>query len=104
RVTAVSDRLRKAVRATSEEVVRFDGQAIPAYYDQDCGGIPEPGAPYFRQLQDTFCSYEGRRKWSATLSVPDLQATLGIRDVYRIEVTERTSSGRARRLRIDGAE
>ncbi len=104
RITAVSDRLRKAVAATSEELLRYDGQPIPAYYHQDCGGVPEPFAPYLRQLRDTFCTYQGRRNWSASLTTSDVQAALGSPDVYRIEVTERTDSGRARRLRISGAD
>src|SRR5207253_7843354 len=49
RVTALSTRLRKAVEATSNEVLRYDGRPIPAYYHQDCGGITEPRAPYLGQ-------------------------------------------------------
>jgi stage II sporulation protein D len=103
RITAVNARLRKAVDTTSNEVLRYDGRPIPAYYHQDCGGITEPRAPYLRQLRDSFCISRGRSQWSAELTVSDLQLALGLSEVYRIEVTERTSSGRAQRLRISGS-
>src|SRR2546426_1978310 len=103
RVTALSTRLRKAVEATHNEVLRYDGQPIPAYYHQDCGGVTEPRAPYLRQMQDVFCTSRARPMWSAELTVSDLHRALAFSEVYTIEVTERTSSGRARRLRIGGS-
>ena len=103
RITAVSARLRKAVEATHNEVLRYDGQPIPAYYHQDCGGVTEPRAPYLRQMQDVFCTSRARQMWSAELTVSDLHRALAFSEVYTIEVTERTSSGRARRLRIGGS-
>jgi len=103
RITALNARLRKAVEATSNEVLRYDGRPIPAYYHQDCGGITEPRAPYLSQLRDSFCISRGRSQWSAQLTVSDLQSALGLSEVYRIEVIERTSSGRAQRLRISGS-
>jgi len=103
RVTALSTRLRKAVEATSNEVLRYDGRPIPAYYHQDCGGITEPRAPYLGQLRDSFCVSRGRSKWSAELTSSDLRSALGLTEIYGIEVVERTSSGRAQRLRITGS-
>jgi stage II sporulation protein D len=104
RISAVSDRLRHAVNNTRNDVIRYEEQPIPAYYHQDCGGIPEPQAPYLRQLQDGFCVSRGRMQWSAELTASDLQVALGVHDVSGIEITERSSSGRARRLRINGTK
>jgi len=104
RISAVNDRLRKAVNDTRNEVIRYDEQPIPAYYHQNCGGIPEPQALYFRQLQDGFCVSRGRMQWSAELTGSDLKLALGGSDVSGIEIIERTSSGRAHRLRISGRE
>jgi stage II sporulation protein D (peptidoglycan lytic transglycosylase) len=103
RITALNARLRRAVEATRNEVLQYDGRTIPAYYHQDCGGMPEPRAPYLRQLRDSFCVSRGRSQWSAELTVSDLQPAVGLSDVYSIEVTDRTASGRARRLRISGS-
>jgi len=100
----VNDHLRKAVNDTRNEVIRYDEQPIPAYYHQNCGGIPEPQALYFRQLQDRFCVSRGRMQWSAELTGSDLKLALGGSDVSGIEIIERTSSGRAQRLRISGRE
>jgi stage II sporulation protein D (peptidoglycan lytic transglycosylase) len=104
RITALSDRLLKSVAATESEVIVYNEAPIPAYYHQDCGGIPEPKAPYLRQLQDSFCVARGRLHWSAALMASDLRAALSLNQVTRIEVTERSASGRVERLRLTGSE
>jgi stage II sporulation protein D len=104
RITALNDRLLKSVSETESEVMVYEEVPIPAYYHQDCGGIPEPKAPYLRQLQDSFCVARARLRWSAELKASDLRSALGVNDVTRIEVTERSSSGRAERLRLTGSE
>jgi stage II sporulation protein D len=104
RLTAVTNRFRQAAAATSNEVLEYDGQPIAAYYHQNCGGVTEARAPYLIQMNDSFCTLEGRHTWSAELTASDLQSAIGVRDVTNIEVTERTASGRAQRLRISGAE
>ena len=103
RITAVNDRLRKAVNDTRGEILRYNGEPIDAYYHQDCGGITEARGPYLPQLQDSFCVARGRLRWTTNLSASDLQSALHIRDASQIDVIERTASGRAGRLRISGA-
>jgi stage II sporulation protein D len=104
RITALNDRLLKAVAETANELILYEEAPIPAYYHQDCGGIPEPKASYLRQLQDSFCVAHGRLRWSAELTASDLRSVLGLSDVTRIEVTERSNSGRAQKLRLTGSE
>ena len=104
RITAVNDRLLKSVTETESEVILYEEKPIPAYYHQDCGGIPEPKAPYLRQLQDSFCVARGRLRWSAELTTSDVRAALELNGVTRIEVTERSTSGRAQRLRFTGTD
>jgi len=70
RVTALSTRLRKAVEATSNEVLRYDGRPIPAYYHQDCGGITEPRAPYLGSCAIPFVFREARRSGRPNSQVP----------------------------------
>ena len=104
RITAVNERLRSAVEATSGEVLEYEGRPIAAYYHQDCGGVTEPLAPYLGLLEDAFCVSRDREPWTLELRASDLEAAIGLADAYAIEVVERTSSGRARRLRISGLE
>jgi stage II sporulation protein D len=104
RISAVTERFRSAARETRGEVVRYHGQPIPAYYHQDCGGIAEPGAPYLRHMTDEFCPLHGSAVWTAQLTAGDLRKALGVSEVRRIEITERTSSGRARLVRISGEQ
>ena len=104
RITAVTGRLRKAAAATSNEVVQYGAQPIAAYYHQNCGGTTEARAPYLTEIHDTFCTARGRAQWSAELTMADLQLALGVRDVKRIDIVQRTSAGRAEKLQIGGLE
>jgi stage II sporulation protein D len=104
RITAVNSRHHEAVNATANEVLRYDRRPIPAYYHQNCGGAPEPHAPYLRQTKDSFCLSKTMSDWSQELSAAEIERALGLAGVYRIDVIARTSSGRAQRLQIAGAE
>jgi stage II sporulation protein D len=103
RVTAIESRFEEAARDTSGEVLLYGGQPIPAYYHQDCGGVTEPQSPYLRLLDDAFCVARGESAWTRELSGADLEAALDIGGVTSIDVIERTASGRAGRLRLEGA-
>jgi stage II sporulation protein D (peptidoglycan lytic transglycosylase) len=104
RITALNGRLLQAVAETATEVLLYEEAPIPAYYHQDCGGVPEPKAPYLRQLQDSFCVGRGGLRWSTELTASDLRSALGLSDVTRIEVMARSTSGRAQRLRFTGSQ
>jgi stage II sporulation protein D len=108
RISAVDNRLRDAVEETAGEVLLYQEDPIPAYYHQDCGGRPEPAAPYLRVLEDSFCTSEDHRPWIGELSAADIGAAIGgstgVDNVTSIEVVARTPSGRAERLEIRGSE
>jgi stage II sporulation protein D len=102
RITGVNERFRKAAMDTRGQVLLYDGQPIPAYYHQDCGGTTEGQAPYLPQMKDPFCLSNGQLRWTAELSASDLRAAVGLNQVSAIEVVERSNSGRAQRLRLTG--
>jgi stage II sporulation protein D len=103
RITAVTDRLRKAANETRGQILTYEGQPISAYYHQDCGGITEARSPYLQQIKDRFCVANGRKGWTAELTETDIKSVLGENNTSAIEIIERTNSGRAQRLRITGA-
>jgi stage II sporulation protein D len=102
RITAVTERMRKAANETRGQVITYGGQPISAYYHQNCGGITEARAPYLQQLNDRFCVSNGRKRWTAELTIAEMKSALGVNGASSIEIIERTNSGRAQRLRISG--
>jgi stage II sporulation protein D len=104
RITAITDRLRKAANDTRGQIITYDGQPISAYYHEDCGGITEARSPYLQQLSDKFCVSRGRKRWTTELTAADLKSALGVNNTSAIEIIERTNSGRAEKLRITGTE
>jgi stage II sporulation protein D len=104
RITAITDRLRKAANDTHGQVITYDGLPISAYYHEDCGGITEAQSPYLQQLNDKFCVSRGRKRWTAELTMADIKTALGINSASAIEIIERSNSGRAQRLRVTGTE
>jgi stage II sporulation protein D len=104
RITAITERLRKAANDTRGQIITYDGQPISAYYHEDCGGITEARSPYLQQLNDKFCVSRGRKRWTAELTAADLKSALGVSNTASIEIIERTNSGRAQRLRITGSD
>ena len=116
----------RAVRETRGEIVVYDGEPIEAYYHSTCGGRTaaidevwggEP-RPYLRSVSDRkpgggwYCESSNRFRWTATWDEAELEAALtrGYRDrgladgevtrVEAVEVTGRTTSGRAAALRL----
>ncbi len=116
RLDAVTARVRRAVEATQGELLWWEGQPVAAYYHRHCGGMtedvrevwPQETAPYLRSRKDTYCVSRGRDEWSARIRPEELARALaaaGIRGASppgRIKITERTPSGRVRRLQIGG--
>jgi stage II sporulation protein D len=104
RITAVTDRLRKAANGTHGQILTYNGEPITAYYNEDCGGVSEGRGPYLQQLNDRFCVSRARKHWTSQLTPADLKSSLGVNNPSAIEIVERSGSGRAQRLRITGGE
>jgi SpoIID/LytB domain protein len=104
KLPAVTARLREAADATSGELVWYEGSPAATYYSQDCGGVSEDGSdPYLRGRQDAACVRQGRKQWSAEISLADLTRALGA-PVSTVEIVSRSSSGRAQSVRISRSQ
>jgi stage II sporulation protein D len=97
-----TERIRRAVEGTAGELIRYDGAAIPAYYHRDCGGVTEGKAPFLPQLQDSFCVSASAHRWTTELSRAEIQSVLQLPGVESFTVAERSSSGRAVRVHVEG--
>lgn len=128
-VDAENDRATAAVNATRGLVLRYDGRVVDAPYSSTCGGstaeAPEVwrnrGAPYLRRVSDRvagthrfYCDIAPRFRWTQTFDAPALNHALAAylaryasvpRDgpgrARRVEVVDRTPSGRVGTLAVD---
>jgi stage II sporulation protein D len=105
---------------TSGETLWFHSQRAAAWFHQNCGGrtatpqevwparsrsAPTPPTPWLISRADPYCTANGPREWSATLSAADLTAALAAAGLVRpgwqtLTVTRRGESGRAVELQI----
>ena len=113
-----NDRARAAAEATQGELLWFRGATAATYYHKDCGGVTEasgedlsgasPPLPYLTQHSDEWCLRRAQHNWQSTLRKSDIIAALrnaGLaapRRFLHITVAQRSSSGRVRRLRLEG--
>ena len=107
RLAARTDRLSRAAEATEGEMLWFEGAPAATYYHRHCGGVTEadPHGPYLRQQHDGYCTSVDRGEWRSVLSQEELaralrQAGLRVAGAPRLELLERSPSGRARSLLI----
>jgi len=112
----VTPRITAAVGATRSESLVYDGAPAETFYHQNCGGEiaaaseewPENHEPYLVAHADPFCALGGVLKWETTFSVVDIDRALRIAGLQipahwtTLEVTSRTASGRAERLKLGG--
>ncbi len=103
RLSAVTDRVRKAAADTRGEMLWYNGRPAATYYHGSCGGTTEADAagPYLRRQHDGYCEL---REWQAKIEKRDIERALaaaGFRareGVFRI--VDRTPSGRAHSVRF----
>jgi stage II sporulation protein D len=117
RLTAVSQRLRAAAEATEAELLWYEGLPAATYYHRDCGGTSEAAEnawagrriAYLRQQADAYCVARGRAQWRSELTAAEIRRALAEagfeppHQVRHIEITSRTPSGRAARVRVEGS-
>lgn len=113
----------RALAETKGEVVTHNGAPIDAFFHSTCGGRTASGAevyanggrPYLRSVSDldpsgqAWCRISPRFRWTQEWNASELTAALqkGLRldageagTVRAIEVTDRSPSGRATRMRV----
>jgi stage II sporulation protein D len=119
RVAGINAHLRQIAAATSGEVLWYEGEPAATYYHANCGGTTEDGkfivgndeakAPYLKQHSDTYCTRNGGAQWSSEVTKSALQRALaddGIKvpgTLRSVSVAQRTPSGRAEMLRVNGS-
>jgi stage II sporulation protein D len=113
-----SDKMRRAVGDTAEEVLRdANGQLVDAYFHAACGGMTAnietlwgARAPsYLRGVRDDFCASMPNHEWTDAVPAAHLARALAgdpSTDVGRriddIVVTKRDATGRAEMISIEG--
>lgn len=128
-VNAENPRAVAAVAATRGLVLRYDGRVVDAPYSSTCGGSTAEaqevwrnrGAPYLQRVSDRigggdryYCDIAPRFRWTQTLTAPVLNDALasylaryaavpsdGPGRARRLEIADRTASGRVGTLRVD---
>ncbi len=115
-VEGVTPRLQQIADATAGQLLWFRGKLAFTPYSLDCGGRtedaaavwPEESAPYLKSRADPFC-VRGRAedwRWQADGgAIRDALLRQGLKAPARlteIRVMERTASGRAQELELDG--
>jgi len=117
RLSAVTERLEEAAEATEGELLWHDGLPAAAYYHRHCGGStetasaldPELRAPYLRVHSDGFCTTKAPGEWQAEVTKEELRQALeaaGLnlpQGVTSLTMVQRTPSGRAERLLLEGS-
>ncbi|MBM4381389.1 MAG: SpoIID/LytB domain-containing protein [Deltaproteobacteria bacterium] len=100
-------RTRAAVKATHGEVLTVELAPIEAYFHASCGGRTESGQsalgrplPYLASVPCT-CGRTPQAFWELALPAAELKALFGT-EVKKLEVEERSATGRVQGLRSGG--
>lgn len=117
--TAISPRIRAAVEATEGELLWYRGALARTYFHRHCGGQlasaaelwhePAASAPYLAEKPDPYCLRREPASWEAKLTREQISQALaseGFRapaNWQRINITQRTASGRSATLSLEGA-
>ena len=107
-------RTSRAVRETAGLVLTYNGALFPAYFHATCGGSTESAAqlwnvdvPSLKGVLCPWCLTTPHYHWTREIMQRDLGDTLRahgatIQRITAVTVAERTPSGRAVRLRVEG--
>ncbi|WP_446744990.1 SpoIID/LytB domain-containing protein [Silvibacterium acidisoli] len=117
RLGPVSDAVNEAVRSTAGETLWFETHRAQVFFSGSCGGTTESAGavwpklanvPYLRSTLDPYCVRKDRAAWHAEIPLATLQQ-IAAREGWRVpahiaslQVTQRTSSQRARTLLLVG--
>jgi len=115
-VEAVTPRLVSAAADTAGELLWFEGSPAFTPYTRDCGGQaedasavwPDLGVPYLTRHSDEYCPRARTSAWQWSgdprkiLEALQRSRLRGPHVLDRIEISDRTSSGRAHQLLLAG--
>jgi stage II sporulation protein D len=109
--------IRRAVQATSGQVLLWGGRAIEAVFHADCGGATSSanavwggdGRPYLRPVEDQVCGRRADSAWRFVTNTHEARQALNAdprtavgRRLDDLRVLEQDSSGRATLVALDG--
>lgn len=99
--------LQSAVRLTEGEILTYEGMPAQVFFHSSCGGHTASSAeiwgselPYLPAKKSFYCAPAPVYRWQFVMSLKELARRLGLRDLRKIEVVERTSSQRVKNLVI----
>jgi stage II sporulation protein D len=105
-------RTNLAVNRTKDEVLFFQDQVLPAYYHSNCGGHTEDVSelwdhdlPPLSGVQCPFCKNQPGYRWKRNFRSKEVQDLLNrqgyaIGLIKTVKVTERTDSGRVKKIQV----
>lgn len=113
---SVTPRLTAIANATAGQLVLYRNEPAATYFHRDCGGHtenvrevwPEESAPYLTAHADPYCVRRGSSAWHWRATLSDLAAALfqsGLKTpspLQNVAVTQRTPSGRAQQVTLQG--
>jgi stage II sporulation protein D len=113
----VTERLQSLADATAGELLWYEGKPAYAAYSRNCGGMTEDSTavwdglsvPFLRAHPDPYCQRPAAGRWQWSVDTEKIAAALKSSklqvpaDMRAIQVTQRTSSGRARVLLLSGS-
>jgi SpoIID/LytB domain protein len=100
-----------AVKATSGQVLTYNGTPIIAAYCGSCGGHTDNNEdvwggtpiPYLRGRPDGYCSRSPRFLTTKEMSVRDVAARFGVGELQLVDLSDRTPGGRVKTAKVVGS-
>lgn len=105
-------RAAAAVKATSNEILTYDGKVVQAFFHSRCGGHTEASEnvwdlklPYLRGVECRYCSGSPLSKWEVSLAQSKVESLLRsagyqVRGIRAIKSVNRYQSGRIADLEV----
>ncbi len=104
-----------AAKKTSGMGLKYQGEAIDAFYSAHCGGVteaavdvwPDRAAPYLRSVADPYCARSPHANWQRVIPLAKVGTILRSKlriplngPLRNVSVVRKSGSGRARTLRV----
>jgi stage II sporulation protein D len=107
-VEAETNTTQAAVKATSGQVMTYQGSIIEAVFHSSSGGHTENSedvwsqkVPYLRAVND-YDQSAPVYSWTESFPIETLNQKLGVGKVLRLSVVESSPQGRVRRIKVEG--
>jgi len=106
-----SNKIKEAVLDTKGEILTYDGEVIEAFffstssgYTENCEEVFMEALPYLRSVDSHYDQISPAYNSNVTMSLSDFYTNLGLsyNEELNIEVISTTSTGRIRKIKING--